>query len=149
VVVQRAERFEPGEHTKRPVEFAAGWLSVEMRADRDRQQFRVYTGAGGEHVANLVDRDRAAERLALRFEPIAHLAVEIRQREAADAALRCRADPRRFHQRVPKPLCVYLQIGHVRSSFHPWGGDPLAVIGLVGQCTYKALAQLRAAILTH
>ena len=106
VVVQRAERFEPGEHAKRPVEFAAGRLGVEMRADRDRQQFRVFAGAGGEHVADLIDRDRAAERLALRFEPIAHLAVEIGQSEAADAALRRCADPRGLHQRVPKPLRV-------------------------------------------
>jgi hypothetical protein len=54
-----------------------------------------------EHIADFVDRDRAAERLALRLEPVAHLAVEVCERQAADAALRRRADLRRVHQRVP------------------------------------------------
>ena len=51
---------------------------------------------------------------------IARLAVEIGQRQPADAALRRRADPRGLHQRVPKPLRVDLQIVHVGNSLFVW-----------------------------
>jgi hypothetical protein len=41
------------------------------------------------------------------------LAVEIGERQAANTALRRRADLRRVHQGVPKPLAVDLQVLHV------------------------------------
>jgi len=77
-----------------------------------------------EHIADFVDRDRAAERLALRLEPVAHLAVEIGQRQPADAAFRSRADPRCLHQRVPQTLGVDLQVLQRQTSawrqHNPW-----------------------------
>ncbi len=54
-----------------------------------------------EHGADFVDRDGAAERLALRLEPVAHLPVEVGERQPAKAALRSGADPRGLHQRIP------------------------------------------------
>ena len=72
-------------------------------------------GRRAEHVADLVDRDRAAKRLALRLEPVAHLPIEVGQGEPADAALGRAADLRCFHQRVPQPLRVDGEIGE-----HGW-----------------------------
>src|SRR6185437_17000648 len=71
--------------------------------------------------ADLVDRDGAAERLALRLEPVAHLAVEIGQREAADAALWGGADLGGLHEVVPQTLGIDLQVlrGH---GCHDLGG---------------------------
>jgi hypothetical protein len=113
--VERPQRFEPGQHPERTVEFAASRLGIKMRAHGDRRKLGILAGALSEHIADLVDCDRAAERLTLRFEPIAHLAVEVGQREAADAALRRRADLRRLHQRIPKSLCIDFEVVHVEA----------------------------------
>ena len=65
-----------------------------------------------EHVADLVDRHGAAQRLALAAEPVADLPVEIGQREAADAAFRGAADLRGLHQAVPEALRIDRQVLH-------------------------------------
>ncbi len=104
--VQRAHGFERAKDAQRAVEFAAGRLGVEMRAHGDRRQVRIFARPAHEHVADLIDGDGAAQRLALRLEPIAHLAVEIGQGEPADTAFRRAADLRRLHQRVPQPLWI-------------------------------------------
>ena len=123
--MQGAQRFERGKDAERAVELAAGRLGVEVRAHGDRGQGGVFGAVlarpAREHVADLVDRDRAAERLALRLEPVAHLAVEIGQREAADAALWGGADLRGLHQVVPQTLGIDLQVlrGH---GCHDLGG---------------------------
>ena len=112
--VQRAHRFKRAEDAEHAVELAAGRLGVEMRAHGDRGKVLVFAGPAREHGADFVDRNRAAERFALRLEPVAHLAVEIGQGQTANTALRRRADLRGVHQRVPKPLAVDLQVLHVR-----------------------------------
>ena len=55
---------------------------------------------------------RAAERLAARLEPVAHLPVEIGQRQPADAALRRAADRGGLHELAPQPLGVDREIAH-------------------------------------
>ena len=85
-----------------------GWVS--MRAHGDRGKIWVLARPAREHGADFVDRDGAAERLALRLEPVAHLAVEVGQGQATNPALRRRADLRRFHQRAPQPLAIDLQV---------------------------------------
>ena len=108
--MQRAHRFKRAKDAERAVELAAGRLRIEMRAHGDRAKSGIFARPAREHVADLVDGNGAAERLALRLEPVAHLPVEIGQGEAANAALRRRADFRRLHQRVPKALGVDLQV---------------------------------------
>ena len=120
--VQRAHGFKRAEDAEHAVELAAGRLGIEMRAHGDRRKILVLARPAREHGADFVDRDGAAERLALRLEPVAHLPVEIGQRQAANAALRRRADLRRVHQRVPKPLAVDLQVLHVRKLRLPVAG---------------------------
>jgi len=116
VVVECPQHFERGEHAKRAVEFSPGWLSVQMRSHRDRREFRVLARTAREHAADFVDRNRAAKRLALGFEPISHLPVEIGQGETADAAFRRAANLCRVHQCGPQPPGVDLQIVQVQSS---------------------------------
>jgi hypothetical protein len=111
-LMERAHRFERPEHAERAVELAAGRLGVEVRAHGDRRKILVLAWPAREHVADLVDRDRAAEGLTLRLKPVAHLPVEVGQREPTDTALRGGADLRRLHQRVPQPLRVDLQVLH-------------------------------------
>src|SRR5262249_56314090 len=90
-------RLGAREQAKGAVEFAAGRLGVEMRSDGDRGELGVFAGPEREHIADLVHADLTAERFALRFEPIAHLAIEVAQREATYAAFRGCADLRRGH----------------------------------------------------
>jgi hypothetical protein len=122
-LVERAHGFQRAEDAERAVEFAAGRLGVEMRAHGDRRKILVLARAAREHGADFVDRDSAAERLALRLEPVAHLAVEIGQRQAANTTFRRRADLCGVHQRVPKPLAVDLQVLHVRKLRLPVAGQ--------------------------
>ena len=56
-------------------------------------------------------RHRAAQRLALRLEPVAHLAVLVGQRQPLDPALGRAAELRRLHELVPQPLRVDGEIG--------------------------------------
>jgi hypothetical protein len=108
--VERPHGLKRAEHAERAVELAPGRLRVEMRAHRDWRETIVPSRPPREHVADFVDRDSAAERLALRLEPIADPAIEVSQRQPADAALWRAANLRRLHQRVPKPLGINLQI---------------------------------------
>jgi hypothetical protein len=62
-----------------------------MAAERDRRHVRRAVAAR-EHRAHVVDGDAAAELFGARLEPVAHLPVEIGQRQPADAALRGAAD---------------------------------------------------------
>jgi hypothetical protein len=94
-----------------------------MASNAPRTKILVLARPAREHGADFVDRDSAAERLALRLEPVAHLAVEIGQRQAANAAFRRRADLRGVHQRVPEPLAVDLQVLHVRKLRLPVAGQ--------------------------
>ena len=110
-VVQGAQHFEPGQHAQHAVEFAAGRLGVEMRAHRDRQRLRVLALAPSEHRPDIVDRDRAAQRFALRAEPVPHLPVLLAQRQPPDPAPGRAADFGCVHQRVPEALRIDLQIG--------------------------------------
>ncbi len=109
-LVQRPHRFERAEHAERAVELAAGRLGVEMRAHGDRRQCRVLARPPREHVADLVNRDRAAQRFTLHPKPAAHLPVKVGQGQPADTAFRRRADLRGFHQSVPQPLRVDLKV---------------------------------------
>jgi hypothetical protein len=111
-LVQGSHRLERAEHAEHAVELAAGRLRVEVRAHRDRRQLVILARPTRKHVADFVDRHRAAERLAPLPEPLAHLAVEVGQRQTANAALGRGAKLRCFHQRVPKALGVNLQVLH-------------------------------------
>src|SRR4051794_20337676 len=84
-----------------------------MRTHADRRQVGALAGTAREHVATIIDGDRAADRLAGALEPVTDLAVVIGQREPADAAFRRTAEARRFHQAVPQPLRIDRQIGAV------------------------------------
>ena len=103
-LVQRAHGFERAEDAEHAVEFAAGRLRVEMRAHGDRRKVVVLARPPREHVADFVDRNRAAERLASGLEPVAHLPVEIGQREAANAALGRGADTSPSPSAYPKAV---------------------------------------------
>ena len=98
--MKRAQRLQRGEHAEHAVELAAGRLGVEMAADRDRRHVRRALAAR-EHRAHVVDGDAAAERLGARLEPVAHLPVEIGQRQPADAALGGAADRGGLHRSRP------------------------------------------------
>ena len=108
VIVERADHFEPAEHAVDAVEAAAGRLRVRVRAGHDRQRIGVASRAAHEHVAHLIDADRAARFLRPADDQVASLLVEVGQRETADAALRRRADFRHRHQAVPQTLAVDL-----------------------------------------
>ena len=111
--MQRAQSLQRGEDAERAVKLAAGRLGVEMAADADRRDVGPLAFAPREHAAHVVDGDGAAERLRLRLEPVAYLAVEFGQRQPADAGLRRRADLGGQHQVVPQPLRVDAQVFHL------------------------------------
>ena len=119
-----AQRLERGEHAQHAVEFPPRRLGVEMAAERDRRHVGL-PRPPREHRAHVIDGDGAAELLRARLEPVAHLTVEIAQREPADAAFRRAADRGGLHQLAPQPLAVDFQILHackpLRSSPLPRG----------------------------
>ena len=84
---QRAQGLERAENAKVAVEFAARRLGVEMAAERNRGQVSPPAGAQGEHVADLIDRHLAAQRLGRVLEPGPHLSVLRGQRLTVNAAL--------------------------------------------------------------
>ena len=87
---QGAQRLQRRERAEHAVELSAGRLGVEMAAERDRRHVRRAVAAR-EHRAHVVDGDVAAELFRPRLEPVAHLTIQIGEREPADAALRaCR-----------------------------------------------------------
>jgi len=126
---QGAHRFECRQYAQRAIELAAGRLRVEMTAERDRRNVRPRTLAPREHVAHVVDRDGAAERFRLRAKPVAHLPVEIGQRQPADAAFGCRADPRRLHQVAPEAFGIDGEVFHggaIIAGSRPCGKSAIA-----------------------
>ena len=62
--MQRAQRFQRGEHAERAVELAAGRLGVEMAAHGDGRDIVALAAAARKHGAHVVDGDGAAERAA-------------------------------------------------------------------------------------
>ena len=67
---------------------------------------RVLARAPHEDVADLVDGDGHAGLLGPADDEVAALPIEIGQREAANAALRGRADARELHERAPETVTV-------------------------------------------
>ena len=63
-VVERAHDLQGAEHAEHAVELAAGRLGVEMAADDDGGERGVLAAAPSEHIAHLVNLDRAARRFA-------------------------------------------------------------------------------------
>src|SRR6185436_4271257 len=63
------------------------------------------------HVAHAVNLHDAAQRLALRLEPVAHPLVLVGNRQPLDAALRSSAEFRSLHKAVPQPLRIDHKIG--------------------------------------
>jgi hypothetical protein len=116
-LVQRPQHLEPGEHTEHAVELAAGRLGVEVRADRDRREIGAFARPPREHVAELVDRYAAADRLGLAPKPVADRLVLVAQGQPLDAALRGAAVLGGFHEIVPQPLRIDLQIAYHHPSF--------------------------------
>jgi hypothetical protein len=71
----------------------------------DRRR-RVAAPSYRKDVSDTIDVDRATGGAQPRDDAVATLPVEIRQREAADAALRRCADLREIHQRAPQSRSV-------------------------------------------
>jgi hypothetical protein len=61
---------------------------------------------------------RAAERFRLRAKPVAHLPVEIGQRQPADAAFCRRAEARRLYQIAPQALGIDGEVFHRLTALH-------------------------------
>src|ERR1700677_463402 len=114
-VVERTHNLERAEHSERAVELAAGRLGVEMAAHHYGSERIVLAWPTREHVAHLVDGDRATGGLAPFSEQLARLTVEIGQRQALDTALGRGADFRHFHERIPEPCPVD---PHIRQVSH-------------------------------
>ena len=117
VVVERSHHLDPGENAEVAVEFAAGRLRVDVAAHHHRRQLGVASGAAHEDVADLVDGDRKSGVARPGDDEVAALAVEVGERETADAALGRRADARELHQRIPEAFAVDADVfdgGHER-----------------------------------
>src|SRR4051794_27615162 len=112
----RAERFQCAKNAKNAIELAAGRLRVEMAPHGDRRDVVPLARTARVHRAHVVNCHGAAERLAARLEPVAHLPVGIGQREPADAAPWRATDLGGLHQLAPEPLAVDLQVLHRRGS---------------------------------
>ena len=87
-----------------------------MAAHGDRRHVGALARPPREHRAHVVDGDGAAEFLRPRLEPVAHLTVEIGQRQPADAALGRAADFGGLHQVVPQPLGIDGEV--FQGAFH-------------------------------
>ena len=92
-----------------------------MTAHGDGRHVVTLAGPAREHAAHVVDGDGAAERFTARLEPVAHLAVELGQRQPADTALRRGADLGSLHQLVPQPLGIDGEVFH-GSDHRGYGG---------------------------
>ena len=84
-IIHRAHDLERAENAEHTVEFASGRLGVEVAADEDGRQRRLGAIASREHVAHLVDLDRAPGGLAPLPEQVAALG---RDRSASGACIR-------------------------------------------------------------
>jgi len=84
-----------------------------MRAGHHRRFRGIAALAAGEDVAELVDLDGTACSLRPAHEEITALAVEIGERDAADAALLRAADLGQLHQARPQAVGVDFQVGAV------------------------------------
>ena len=113
---QRAQGLECAKDAEHAIELAAGRLRVKMAAHRDRRNIVALARPPREHRAHIIDRDSAAKPLAARAKPVAHLSVEIGQRETTDTALRRAADLGGLHQLAPKALGVDDEILHSRND---------------------------------
>src|SRR5262249_48907686 len=98
MIVERAYNLECGHDAVGAVELAAGRLRVEVTPRQHRRKFGAPTRPPGEDIADRVDGDRAARVLTTADEAAARLAVQLRQRKPANAALRSRADLGQVHQ---------------------------------------------------
>src|SRR5207237_4144118 len=88
------------------------WLGVEMAAHAYGCKAIDPPGSAGKHVANIIARDRAADRFRRRFEPITNLLVFIGKRQTAYTALRSTAEFCGFHERAPKAPGIDLEVLH-------------------------------------
>ena len=135
-VVQAAHHLQPGQHAEDAVELAAGRLRVEVRAERDRLAAHVAAGPQGELGAERVDRHREPRRRAGVPEPVAHVPILGRERQAVDAAGGRAAEGGGLHDGRPQPRAVGAQVvglaqvhlGHAGSfdGATPWDGWAVA-----------------------
>ncbi|MNM79209.1 hypothetical protein D3C81_911360 [compost metagenome] len=114
-VIERADHLQPGHHSEAAVELAARGLGVDMAAGHHRWQRGVAPGPAGEDVADRIDTNAAPGRFAPGHEQVASLAVEVGQRQAADAALGGGAEAREVHQRLPQTRAVDVPFGGLQS----------------------------------
>ena len=77
----------------------------------------VPPGATGKHIADVIDRDRAANSFRGGLEPIANLLVFIGKRQATYATLCGSAEFCGLHEGVPQTLGIDLQVLHFVSRF--------------------------------
>jgi hypothetical protein len=108
---QRAQHLQPGQHAVVAVELAARGLGVDVAARHHGRQVVVQACAARKDVADGIDTDAAAGLARPLHEEIAPLAVPVRQRQAAHAALGRGAYARQVHQRLPQAGAVDAQLG--------------------------------------
>jgi len=90
-----------------------------MAAHQHGVEIVLDAGTPGEHVAHLVDLERAALLLAPGAEQLAALLVEVGEGEALAPALRRGPDLGHLHQRVPKALTIDSHIREIGHSEAP------------------------------
>ena len=118
-IVERAHHLQRAQNAEYAVELAAGRLGVEMAAHQDRREVILNAGPSGEHVAHLVDFDRAAFLFAPSAKQFAALLVEVGEGEALASALGRGADLGHLHQRVPQALSIDAHVRQVGQIFSP------------------------------
>src|SRR5690606_22751570 len=109
-VVQCPEYLEAGKNAEDAIEFAAGRLGVEVRADCDGQSRRFASVPLDVDVSDVVDADVIAGLAGARDQPVAHQTILLRQCKTADAAIGRTAEFGGFHQRRPEPIAVHADI---------------------------------------
>ena len=101
--MQGTHHLQPGQHAKHTVELATGGLRIEVAADRDRLAGRIAPRTAEHHVAEPINAQREARRLAPALEQGPALGVQIGQGLAVTATLRRRTDLCHVHEAIPEP----------------------------------------------
>ena len=112
----------PAMHAQRAVELAAAGLAVEVAAEQHRQPRRVAARPAGEHVADRVDPDGQAQRLAFGAEPVARRACRRRSGSAGARRLSASRRSRRTPSGCPRGVCRRCVDWSVADLSDPCGG---------------------------
>ena len=103
-LLQCPQDLQPGKNAENAVEASAERLGVEMAAHGDRHQGGIAARIEGEHVAYSVDAQLAFQLAAPGREPVAHLAILLRERQPRDPAAGRAAEAGGRDDVVPQPV---------------------------------------------